>query len=35
MLGNLRKGNGRVFTTAVVSLNFPESDLFADFVKRL
>ena len=23
------------FTTAVVSLNIPESDLFADFVKRL
>ena len=27
--------SGRVFTTTVVSLNIPESGLFADFVKRL
>ena len=26
---------GRVFTTAFVSLNIPESGLFADFVKSL
>lgn len=26
---------GRVFMTAVVSLNVPESGLFADFVERL
>ena len=26
---------GRVFMTAVVSLNIPESGLFADFVKQL
>ena len=29
------EGHGRVFTTAVVSLNIPESGLFADFVKQL
>ena len=33
--GNEEVFIGRVFTIAVVSLNIPESGLFADFVKRL
>lgn len=34
-LSRLLVRGGRVFMTAVVSLNVPESGLFADFVERL